>query len=206
MSILEILHRAKRGTVRTMELLYAREERPERQFWLMGATQVVFRTKVKKELRALFEDARKDLEKMSSCTLENRSYGMFMRSHKRKTKSQLRKYDTGHFNEDYDIVKESPLKEKGLMTYKNGKTAPVKYEAYSQRNHVQAIKCKLGEFIRGYKMELKRNESHKLPTLPQQRANNSKDWQNFINVNDYTQPFKKNTVYLSKLSDKNAAQ
>lgn len=204
MGILEVLHRSKSGTVRTMELLYAREERPERQFWLMGVTQLVLRAKVHRELKTLFEDARRDLEKLGSCTLENRSYGRFMRSHKRKTKSQIKKYDTGHFNEDYEMLKESPLREKELMTYKNEKTASVKHEAYSQRSHIQAIKCKLGEFIRGYKMELRRNESHKLPTLPQQRANNSKDWQNFANANDYTQLLKKNTLYLSKLSDKKA--
>jgi len=180
MGILEILHKAKKGIVKGMELLYVREEKPETQFWLMGVTKLVFRTRVQRDVKTFFEDARKELDKMNSYTLENRNYGLFVSKQKRKAKSQLKKNEIKNVNEDYEQVKEQDIRR--LTSYKNGRIASLKYEAYSQRNHVQGIKCKLGEFIRGYKLELRRNESHKLPTLSKPLNQKSKDWKIFLNV------------------------
>ena len=103
MIILEILQSSINGKVKSAEFLYALEETPEKQFWLLSATNLFIRRDLsfgRKNTRVLFEEVKKDLKKLNkkfAVTLGSTEYGVFMRNYK-KTRINLFKPKIDDFN------------------------------------------------------------------------------------------------------------
>lgn len=129
MAVLETLQGGIQGKVRSIDLLYACEEAPERQFWLMGATNLAVRRErtaaAGKELRAGLEEAKEKLSRVSQSFGSTVKYGAFMRTYK-KTRLDVHRLQPTESSKSFlrNLTKSEDVRSasKKMLSSKNSRT------------------------------------------------------------------------------------
>jgi len=177
MTILGILQKSNRGKVRSMELTYAYEEEPARQFWLIGVSNLQIRrlnTSCTKSSKQGLDEAKKELEVLSrtrSQLSHASDYGSFMRSHKKISRiASLYKYhptdisniEQNSFEISHHAKQDSPSQLKlpniKLKTADQSKLVlsrtKQRHKITNNKSYTQEIKNKLSGYIKMYRQVL----------------------------------------------------